>query len=205
MSFRELLLKILLPNTPVFLKQPKHEVVCAFIIGGKPVYQYTDPFNVPYRRGLKALAAYEEFESRVNRKYLLEHKEAMKTVLQNPKQINMGDVFRLYHQLEERLNFVIEPDLMWKLAAVVFFETEENPYDYDFAYGLKKIERWKKESTMRDFFLQQPLLTLIPYLRDYVNDIQIYSQVAELIKTKHSETLSSIQSKKTSTGSSGKN
>lgn len=204
MNARQILLKLLLPSAPVFIKQPKHEVVCSFIIGGIPYYQYADPLNNPYRRGLKSLAAYEEFESRVNRKYLMQHQAAMDAVLSNPKQINMGDVFRLHQQLKERMSFVFEPELMWKLAAVVFFDTSENPYDYDFAYGLKKIDRWKKESSMKDFFLQQPLLTLIPYLRDYEEDIQAYSQITELIKEKHSETLSSILSRGTSTNSSAK-
>ena len=44
------------------------------------------------------------------------------------------------------------------------FDESESPYNFDPGYAEKKIEFWKKTAGMKDFFLQQPLIQLIPFL-----------------------------------------
>jgi hypothetical protein len=198
-------LKNILSRKPRFHVQPEHAVELAFECGGIKYFQHQDPFNTPYRRGFTALAFYEELRMRTTREYLLQHVEAVNAIVSNPKSISIKDLVILNEQLKQRLNFIIEPDILYKLASVVFFDETENPAAYDFKYGLKKIENWKKHSTMNDFFLLQPLVRLIPYLMDCEVDIESYSKVVQRASQQHLDVLSSILYNKESTSASAKN
>lgn len=189
---------------PKFLRQPEYKIVPAFEVAGEMYYQYEDPFNTPYRRGLKAIVFYEEIRMRITREELEKHVNAMDAVLGDPKKINVGDIMKLNIYLKEKLSYIILPDSIYKFASVVFFDKSENPHDYDFQYGLKKIARWKKHKSMADFFLQQPVLTLIPYLSYLGKDIESYTNTVEMLNKHHLEFLQSITSRKSSTGNKEK-
>lgn len=150
-----------------FQVKPEHKVIPAFKVGSTQFYQFEDVFNMPCMRGLGAIKFYEEFMMRCTREYLMAHYEANKNILSTPVKsvLDLKRIWEINEQLGERLRWVVEPELLYKFASVVFFDGSENPYEYDMSYNVKKIERWKKEMEMKDFFLQQPMLALIPYLR----------------------------------------
>jgi len=177
---------------PKFLSESKYRIEEAFVSGGRTYYQFADPNQVPYRRGLTSLDYYEELRQRCTREYLIQHTEAVARLLSDPKKIDIGALALIERNLADRLKWIINPDLVYKLASVVFFDGTENPKLYDRAYGLRKIERWKKEMTIRDFFFSQPLIRLLPYLREFDGDIEDYSQQLTLINKYHELALSSI-------------
>jgi len=154
-------------------------IIEAFTCGGTNYYQFDDAFNMPNERALTALTYYEELRMRCTREFLQEHCEAIEGILSDPKRINIPKLAILNRQLKERLDWIFEPDIAYKLASVVYFDKTENPYRYDMKYGQKKIEHWKKTKGVDDFFLQKPLLDLIPFLKDSELNLEIYSQVLE--------------------------
>ena len=174
---------------PKFKLQNDHILKEAFTCGGVKYFQFDDIFNQPYERALVALDFYEEFRMRTSFDFIRLHVQAIKDIMSNPKAIDFGKVATLNTQLEERLNWIVAPDLLYKLASVVFFDENESPYIYDHKYCKEKIKHWKKNSEMNAFFLQMPIINLIPSLKNCDLDFQSYSQVVEKLTETHLDTI----------------
>lgn len=169
----------------------------AFTCGGITYYAYDDIFNVPYERALVALNFYEEVRMRTNKEFLLLHVKAVEDILNDPKKIKMGEIALLNRQLKERLEWIIEADLVYKLASVIFFDKNESSTTYDYKYCNEKIKHWKKHSEMNAFFLQMPVQKLIPFLQDCDIDFQRYSQVVAKMSSAHLENITTNLSEET--------
>lgn len=200
------LLSKLLNREPKWLQDwnSKYVIIEAFKMGGRTFYMFDDVFNVPYERGLKSLVYYEEFRMRINKEYMTLHIEAMDKLLSDPKKIDIGKIAILNKQLKERLELIIEPDMLYKLASVVFFDKNEKPWSYEFEYANKKIEFWKKHCTNQSFFLETPLVKLIPFLKLSETNLNTYSTVVEMMNQHHYSFLSNIVSNNKRTRGSGK-
>lgn len=185
-------------NKPIFDVKPEHRIIPAFMSGGVQYYRFEKALEIPYERALWASAYYTELESKCSREYLLKFSKAMDASL-NDKRIRYTDLAILNNQLKERLDFVVEPDLMWKIASVEFFDASENPYKYNQTHGLKKIAAWKKYEDIEAFFLRMPIGDLIPYLQQSGVDTPTFFQTMEKVNVQHLQVLSSLISKSSST------
>ena len=170
-----------------------HHITEAFTLGGVTYYQMDDVFNMPYERAMTALTFYDEFKSRIDRDFLKELLASIKTCI-NAKTIELTKIVTLINFAEERLNWIHEPDLAYKLASVVYFDKTESPYVYDHLYNQKKIENWKKHSTTHAFFLQKPLSELIPFLHASEVNLDSYSEILQAQKELQQQFLSSLKS-----------
>ncbi len=172
----------------------KQVIEFVFECGGIRYYQHVDEMNLPYRRALKALTIYKELDMKCDRHYLDQHIRAMDAILEGTK-FNVESLLKiktLTAQLRERVQWIIIPDHVYKLASVRYFDETENPNDYDWKYAAKKIEHWKKHDTVSDFFLRAPIASLIPFLKDAPIDFQSFSrQVDELTQT-HLDVISAM-------------
>ena len=173
----------------------KYMIEHAFTVAGVDYYRFADIFNLPYERGLMALAVYEELRMRVSREYLEKHIEAMRNILHADKVVNVFKIDQLNEQLSERLNLVLDTDLLYKLASVAFFDKKENPAVYEPEYCQKKVEFWQQHKGVADFFLQKPLQELIPFLRSADFDLNTYSQINKALNKLHLERLQLCNSK----------
>lgn len=175
-------------NPKQYWPDAKHIIAYAFSIGDRHYFRFDDPLNTPYDRALKCLVYYKELDMNCDREFLKLHTKAFDKALSNTSiTINtLIDLKKLNDQLKERLELPKEPELMYKLAAVVFFDQYENPYTYEFKYGENKIKAWKKNTTLTDFFLQKPLLELIPYLQYAGENLEQFSAMATKINQQHS-------------------
>jgi hypothetical protein len=169
-----------------------HVIVPAIKSGGVQYYQFNNIYQMSCLRALTALDYYDEFNQRVDREYLLKHTEAVNKILSDPKSININKLAQLNRFLEERTKFIFDADLAYKLASVMFFDESENPYFYDHKYGQTKIEKWKKDMTIDAFFLQQPLMDLMPCLKHLNGSTRNYSQIVEKVKSHHAKYLSEV-------------
>ncbi|MDR0737831.1 MAG: hypothetical protein LBF39_02030 [Prevotellaceae bacterium] len=172
----------------------RHIIEYAFTVAGVDYYRHNDVFNLPFERGFMALAAYEECRMGVNREYLEAHTARVKEILTSSK-VDIFEVHKLNEQLKERMLFVTDADLLYKLASVVFFDKHENPALYEPDYNRCKIEFWKKHKGVADFFLQKPLKELIPFLNISEADLKASLEVAEKIREMHSGVLQPLNSK----------
>lgn len=162
-----------------------HPIELAFTIDGVDYFQFKDPFNIPYKRGLTSVTFFEEVRMKCTFEYLKKHQEAVNATLMKPGNISMFEIKKLNDQLGERLNFVYDDDTIYKMASVVFFDETENPANYDFKYGMEKIKKWKESMPVHDFFLQQPIVTLLPFLRDPNLNMESYSKAIRMINQIH--------------------
>lgn len=167
----------LIHGTPRFLSDTKYKIVEAFECGGITYYQFENPFNVPYQRGLSALDHYDVLRSRCDKEYLVSYSKAVKEIITDKKLLDLRKLMQITSHLEERVNMIVVPDHVYNLASVVYFDATENPAVYDYTYGQKKVQRWKKEETMKDFFLRKPITELIPYLQDSEGNIPMFSDL----------------------------
>lgn len=165
----------------------KHPVKYAFTCGGVDYFQFEDFNNIPALRGLKTLVFYEELRMKCTLDFLKLHTEAIDNILLQ-KVINVFEVKKLNDQLKQRLDLALETELLYKIASIVFFPKDENIEDYDYAFNAKKVEYWKQHKGS-DFFLQQPLQELIPVLKDFEGNFQMYSQMVEQLNQTHLESL----------------
>jgi hypothetical protein len=170
----------------------KYLIKEAFTCGGIQYYQFDDIFNVPYQRGLTAVTFFREMQMNCDREFLLAHCDAKANIAQkimdglsikNGK-LDLNKAISLFNQsaqldlqLKERVTMITDPDLIYKLASVVFFDKSESPTHYEHGYNLKKIEHWKKHSSMYDFFLQMPLIELVPFLKPSDNATHSYLEM----------------------------
>lgn len=172
----------------------KHIIEPAFEIAGVQYYRFNDVFQIPYERGLMALAIYEETRMKCSREYLTKHVEVTREILHATK-VDVFKINQLNEQLNERLTLILDTDLLYKLASIVFFDGKENPVVYEPDYCRKKIEFWKLHKGVADFFLQKPLLELIPYLENVDFDLNTYSLLNKELNDLHQERLQACSSK----------
>jgi hypothetical protein len=174
-----------------------YQVKYAFTVGGVDYYEMDDLMNQPFERAVTCLTFYGEFNQRVDRDYLAKFIEGMKKALEMvPGQpVKIPDAVNLVRNLEDRLSFIIDADLAYKLASVVYFDKSENSAVYDFKYNQRKIDFWKKEATAKEFFFMQPLQKLIPFLKDFEANFDTYLMVTEAVKGQHLKNISQLLSK----------
>ncbi len=183
------------PKDFIPFKDSKYIIKYAFTIGGIDYYCFDDTFNLPYERGLKAISFYEESRMKCSLEYLKLHTEAIDNIL-NSKSIKIYDIKKLNDQLAERLKFVVDIDLLYKLASVIFFDKNEIPTTYEFKYNVEKIEHWKKHKDIGDFFLQMPIVRLIPFLKESNQISQDYAEALRKINRHHLDNIYSHISNK---------
>ena len=173
----------------------EHIIEWAFNVGGTDYYQFADVFNMSYERGLTAIAIYNELDMRCSRGYLLKHVEAVTNILRQAE-IDVFKINALNEQMRQRLQLVTDVELLYRLASVVFFDKNENPNLYEQDYCEKKIAHWKAHKGVADFFLQQPIQTLIPSLQNVDIDLDEYTKLNEELNKLHLEKLRSLSYKK---------
>lgn len=153
----------------------------AFVSDGVTYYEFDDAFNIPCERAMKRITFYAEATMRVDYEYLQAHVEACDKIF-NSQKIDIYKL-KLYNDyLRDRMKWIVDTDLVYKLASIVYFDESEDPREYDHAYNAKKIERWKRSMKVHDFFYSAPILRLIPYLKDVDVNLEEYSKVVALTK-----------------------
>lgn len=179
-----------------YLLENKHRVIPAFDFGGKRYFMFEQTDEIPTGRNLAALTIYAEMDMRVDREYLQDYCKAIEKVTSDPKKINIGVLVQLNNNLRERLELMVLPEFVYKLASVIFFDETESPYRYDFEYNKKKIQAWKEDGATLDFFLKTPLSDLIPFLKAHQNISPIYLGIAESVAEIHRAHLTATLSAK---------
>lgn len=167
------------------------------MVGGVRYYEMDDLINQPFERAVTCLTFYEEFNQRVNREYLLKYVDAMLKALQVvPGQaLAISDATVLTKNLKDRLNWIMDADLAYKLASVIYFDKHENPVVYDPKYNQEKIAFWKKEAGVKEFFFMLPLQKLMPFLKDFEQNFETYLAVTEQLKGQHLTNISQALSR----------
>lgn len=182
-------------------QKQKYRIEYAFTCGGTKYYRFADITNLPYERGLMALQTYNEVDMRCSRQFLLHYADTIDQLLHQP-QIDIFKINQLNQLLKQRLTLIADTDLLYRLAAVCFFDKTENPAVYEPDYAEKKIAKWRKDKGVHDFFTQMPLLELMPFLQNVDTDLDTYSAMCDELNKIHSECLRLASSASKSTNTS---
>ena len=178
-----------------FKRKPKtkllngHQVIEAFKFNGVQYYELKDIFDIPCQRAFVLRDFMEELQMRTTREFLQAHVTAVQNILSNPKSINVTDLGRLNQQLQERLNMIVDAEIVYKLASVYYFDESEQPYMYNFKHGLEKIQAWKRANEDMSFFYLEPVKALcnLPILLN--EDLQAYLQIQARVTKKQLENI----------------
>ncbi len=182
-------------------QKEKYRIEYAFTCGGTKYYRFSDITNLPYERGLMALHVYNEVDMRCSRQFLLRYADTIDKLLREQK-IDIFKINQLNEILKQRLTLTTDTDLLYKLASVCFFDKTENPAVYEPDYAEKKIAKWRKDKGVRDFFMQKPLLELMPFLQSVDTDLDTYSAMCDELNKIHLECLRIVSSGNVSTSTS---
>jgi hypothetical protein len=152
----------------------------AFNCGGIDYFEFVDKNNLPYERGLEALTFYQEMQNGVTNDYLKAYNAKMNQLLSDPKKINVNEIAKLQGRFEERCNYIVSKDIIYKVASVAFVDKNEPLTRYDYKLNEKKIRNWK-ENAGDSFFLSMPVKKLIPFLMKSGDTSLMYLNIVEKI------------------------
>lgn len=179
-----------------------HVISPAFISGGVQYYMMKDIFNSFSGRALDAMAVYEKFQMRSTPEFMRMWLDALENTL-NANPIKITEVATMINVMRERVNFALPTEsIIWELAAVAFFDRNESPYRYDPEYAKEKIERWKEDHTLPDFFFATPFRDLVslPDLSD--SGLSNYLKMVEAVSGEQlKKVLSKLSSNQPNPGS----
>ena len=191
-----------------FVLKQNHQVKEVTFEGDETKYfEFVDENSIPCHRMYAAMQYYNELKCRVDRDYLLAHNQALKDCINGKSDTNKGAVdivqmSKLITQMDERLEWILEPESILKYASVMFFDDSENLYDYDLKYNQTvKIPRWKKAG-LSSFFLSMPMQRLFPSLELSETDLDTYLKVQEKVNLVHLQDIFTTLSKEPQTASS---
>jgi len=174
-------------------KDSRFVINYAFTADGTDYYCFDDMVNKPYERALTAIDFYSELQMNCDHDYLVLHVKAIREVLNSAK-INIFEINKINEQMAERIAMIRSPELIYKLASVVYFDKKENPTAYDFKYNQEKIKRWKEAFPSGSFFSQEPIKVLVPFLVDSEQNLETYQSLWEKVHQYHLDVLSSALS-----------
>ena len=190
----------LIPKHPKQIwKDAEQVIVPAFELAGTQYYCYQDITTMAYKRALLFNEFYERINQKCTTEYLRKYAEAQTKLslevenlfnVSAGKSLNLTPIFnviqrkRFFDQnLKERLDdLAFDPETIYDLATVIFFDKNENAADYDRSYNEKKKAIFKQTP---DFFLQMPVKTLIPSLQYVPMNLEQYSRIVEQINQLH--------------------
>ena len=170
----------------------KYQVEKAFTLGGIDYFSCTDFINIPSERAFEAMSYYNELDMKVDKTFLQGHTLAIEEII-NSSRIEISKIAQLNQDLKNRLDLVYDPDLLYKLASVVFFDEKEDPTRYDKEYNRLKILKWKKAG-LDAFFLNIPLSRLLPSFDFSKLDSATFTEMTTILNSLKKEHIEKILS-----------
>lgn len=174
----------------------------AFRTGGRPVYQLSDMFNIHSERGMAAYQLYEQVAIRTDGNDLRQMIKRCKEALNN-NPIDLTGLVQQVNDMDERMSLQLPPsELIWQLAAIVFIEPDEDPYEYDHSYAVEKLKRWKANKDIDTFFLYERLSSSMSLQKLSKETFQHLQRVVDLVVEQHRKRLTRKSPKTAANGSS---
>lgn len=134
------------------------DIEFAFEAGGVKYYCFKTDSEVRYGRYIVLQAFLQEYHLRVDLDTLQANIKKLKGWLNPPVNregqgtLQLGKALELLEIMEQRANIAFEPDTVYRLASVLYFDDSEILSGYDKKYNEEKIARWKESETVDFFF-----------------------------------------------------
>jgi hypothetical protein len=179
-------------------KAEKHQgISCKYVFtAGVDYYTFEHDYDIPEMRMRFAQRYLNEMQINCDKEYLKDYCEAVKNCInvKGGETIQLDKILMLTGELDKRLDWIFEPDSLYRFASVVYFDLREDIKEYDISYQHKKIDRFKKKGLR--FFLKE----LIPdseKLQNLSEDgLKTYMSQLREEKEKQSKLIQSLKGKK---------
>lgn len=168
-----------------FTTMAGHNVEYAFSCEGERYYCFTTGYSAYYERYMACLDKINELQQNVDKELLVEHCARMREFL-NKGELTHAAAMNEY--LAQRLDYMGNVELLYKLASAWYFTDKENLYTYDPVIGDQKIEIWKRHKEALAFFLKNQLEKFMPSPAGLLDTIQNYTEgmnLEELGRLRH--------------------
>lgn len=158
----------------------------AFEVNLTKFYRFKEEYKHPVGRYKYVYKYLKEHDIRMDLPTLREYVRLLKTHLNGGtkgQNINIGESWRLLHNMDTRLTLPFDPEGIKRLATVVYFtDTEDlSTYNYD-TDGKWKIDLWN-ENKVHDFFLTKPIGELLNLNDGSIISLEEYlSQAQEILR-----------------------
>lgn len=157
----------------------------AFIAGGIHFYRFKEEYKHPVGRYKYVYKFLKEHELAMNRETLAEYIKQLKTCLNGGSKgqnINIGEAWRLLHNMDTRVALPFDPEGIKRLASAVYFTDTEDLSTYNAEEGVKKIKLWE-DNKCHDFFLTRPIGELLHLSNSSIDSLEEYLNKASGILT----------------------
>lgn len=156
---------------PDWLVSPDVQTRYVFTSNGVDYYELTAGYNMYYERYMVAQDRLNEIEQRCDKAYLDLFQAQLDEYLNKGNLVGAAELNR---NLRELRSYVFNVNLLYNLAAVWYFDKNENPFTYDHEYCEKKISDWKKDKEVLFFLLRAPIREYLPQLNISKEDLRAY-------------------------------
>jgi hypothetical protein len=102
--------------------------------------------------------------------------------------INIGNALELLTQMKHLSEMAFEPDTVYRLASVVYFDETEDLRTWDKTINDKKIKAWKENGTL-DFFYGRPFQELTGLKGISETDLKHYLEKWDDLKEKYNSVI----------------
>jgi len=159
----------------------EHPIEKAFECGNVDYFKFVNEFNIPSQRALVYLDIQAELGQKIDNKYLESYFDSVLIAINKGNLTDVAYLTKLAKQRQENITIL---DTWYKIASVLYFDSNENPYNYDYEYNEKKIANWKRNGSALSFFLQTHLNGLVTFLNFSEKDMKDYlkGQQVQLIQ-----------------------
>lgn len=162
------------PGTP-FENKGNHMILPAFVFGGIQYYKFANEWNLPFERMTAVLNIQHELTLGLDVNLLDACVATAKAALDQGK---LSQAFKALDILDQARQWPVDADAVYRLAAVAFFDENENPYGYDAVYAADKVKRWRTADIdgeqLRAFFLSLSPNEYMGYFEAMSNDLSTY-------------------------------
>ena len=163
-----------LPAALIPGKSPRQK---AFTFAGEDWYELKNPLDYGYERFMVMQQCTESLEYNMSRETLKAMLARFIELYESGKQAHALFIIKEIH---DRLEWICEPDTMYKLASVVYLREDEDELTYNESLCQSKVARWKEGgNTSLSFFTAAPMKKFLPYLNLSDQDLLSYLQTAE--------------------------
>lgn len=180
------------PNTfTVYRPEFAPLVEVAFKSGGKNYYWFIKDTQIRTGRYMVMQNLLQEVNLRMDRERFLEYVKRIISELDGTRNVvNVGNALAFLGHMKTMGEMAFEPDTVYRLASVIFFDDTEDLRTWDKKYNEKKIAGWKEDGTL-DFFYSKPFKELIGLNDISETDLKTYLERAQELIDGYKSVLSS--------------
>lgn len=164
----------------------------SFTCKGVKYYQFSKDSAMRYGRYMVLQNFLQEVNFRMSTDTLKMYISKITNELNATKgAVNIGNALELLGHMKHLTELAFEPDTVYRMASVLFFDDTEDLRTWNRQHNEKKIAAWKSEATL-DFFYKRPFTELTGLSGISETDLQNYLAKVSSLTEKYTSVIQSL-------------